>query len=389
VSASPEVVLEPRVLEWARARVGLSEANLADKVGIQPARVVAWERTGRITLSQADRLAKATYTPVGYLYLTQPPAEQLPVTDFRVVGDERPEQPSANLLAVLDDATLRQDWYREYLVSTGADPLDFVGSLSENVPVPQAAAMVRERHELSVEQRQEADSWDDALRLETGRIEKSGVLVMRSGIVGSNTRRPLAVKEFRGFAMADSYSPLIFINGRDARPAQIFTLLHELVHLWLGQSGVSNFERTLPSTHHSERFCNAVAAEILVPEDSLRHGWADVSRRADSVTILSRMFKVSGLVILRRLYDAGFLDWATFRSRYVQEEHRYGEATTREKGGGDFYRTQQTRLSSRFIDAVIESALEGRTSSREAYPLLGIKTTATFREVANRRGFTV
>jgi len=389
VSASPEVVLEPTVLEWARNRVGLSESGLAHKVGTPAGRVLEWERTGHITLSQAQRVARATYTPLGYLYLTQIPPEQLPVTDFRVVGDEPPERPSPNLLDVLDGAGLRQDWYRSYLVSTGADPLDFVGTLSETVPVLQAAARVRERHGLAVEQRQEANTWDDALRLETERIEQSGVLVMRSGIAGTNTRRPLDVQEFRGFALADQYAPLIFINSCDARAAQIFTLLHELVHLWLGQSGVSNFDRTLPNNHQSERYCNAVAAEILVPEAALRQRWADVAGRADGVSALGRVFKVSGLVILRRLYDARILDWSTFRARYVQEEGRYGEASARRTGGGDFYKTQQTRLGSRFIGAVIESALEGRTSSRDAFPLLGIKTVATFREVARRHGFAI
>jgi hypothetical protein len=125
VSASPEVVLEPRVLEWARNRVGLSETGLADKVGIRAGRVMEWERTGHITLSQAQRVARATYTPLGYLYLTQIPPEQLPVTDFRVVGDEPPERPSPNLLDVLDGAGLRQDWYGSASSWLGSSPERF------------------------------------------------------------------------------------------------------------------------------------------------------------------------------------------------------------------------------------------------------------------------
>ena len=207
VSISPEVVLEPAVLEWARNRVGLSEGLLANKVGIGRDRVVEWERTGRITLSQADRLAKATFTPVGYLYLAQPPDERLSVTDFRVVGNEQPTRPSPDLLDVLDDSERRQGWYRDYLISSGADPVGFVGTLAENVPALDAAARLRERHGLTLARRREAHTWEEALRLETGQIEQSGVLVMRSGIVGSYTRRPLDVHEFRGFAMADPYAP--------------------------------------------------------------------------------------------------------------------------------------------------------------------------------------
>lgn len=389
MSASPEVVLEPTVLEWARNRAGLSELDLAQKTRIALDRVLEWEQDGRITLKEAERLAKATFTPAGSLYLSVPPDERLTVTDFRVVGEETPQRPSPDLLDVLDDAVLRQDWYREYLLVNGFDALDFIGSLSENETVLDAAARVRERHGLTAQRRQEARTWEDALRLETEQLEQAGILVMRSGIVGSNTHRALKVREFRGFAMADAYAPLIFINGVDARAAQIFTLMHELVHLWLGKSGVSNLDRTMPVNNHTERFCNAVAAEVLVPADLLRQRWPDVAGQTDALTILSRQFKVSGLVVLRRLHDIGVLDWATFRAQYIAEEGRYQEASGRESGGGDFYKTQRVRLSSRFISAVVEATLEGRTSGREAFPLLGIKKVATFLETARRQGFTV
>jgi Zn-dependent peptidase ImmA (M78 family) len=114
-----------------------------------------------------------------------------------------------------------------------------------------------------------------------------------------------------------------------------------------------------------------------------------MSGRADPVSILARQFKVSNLVILRRLFDVGLLDWTTFRARYIDQENRYHERSAGQSGGGDFYGTQRVRLSTLFINAVIEAALEGQVSRREAFPLLGIKKTATFVEVARRQGFPV
>jgi len=386
-STSPEINLKPAVLEWARRRVGLSEQDLASKARTKVDRVLGWELNGQISVSEASRVAKATYTPVGYLYLSSPPVDRLPVTDFRAVRDETPESPSPNLLAVLDEASRRQDWYRDYLVDIGSNPLDFVGSVAEDLPVAEAAERMRQRHGLTVERRAEADDWADALRLEIAQIERSGVLVMRSGIVGTNTRRLLDVGEFRGFALADEFAPLIFINSRDALAAQLFTLLHELTHVWLGQSGVSNVDQTVPITNGSERFCNSVAAEILVPGGALATRWRELQDRDDPVAVLTRHYKVSKLVVLRRLFDADLLEWADFRARYTAAEAAYREKAARVGSGGDFYVTQGSRLGKPFQRAVIESTLEGRTSTRDALPLLGVKKVATFNEMARRLGF--
>ncbi|HSW43449.1 MAG TPA: ImmA/IrrE family metallo-endopeptidase [Patescibacteria group bacterium] len=386
-STSPEISLEPRVLEWARNRVGLTEQELAKKARTKLDRVLGWEQDGAISISEAGRVAKATYTPVGYLYLSAPPVERLSVADFRSIGDEMPASPSPNLLAVLDDERRRQDWYRDYLVSIGAEPIDFVGSLTEDTPIETAAARIRERHGLTVERRADAQSNRSALSLEIGQIEAAGVLVMRSGIVGSNTRRRLDVGEFRGFTLSDEYAPIIFINSRDAQAAQLFTLMHELVHVWLGQSGVSNVDQTAPITNHSERFCNAVAAEILVPGRTLAAEWNSLRDRNDRVVALARRYKVSDLVVLRRLFDAGILEWADFRARYQAAEAAQRGRAARSGSGGDFYITQGARLGKPFQRAVIESTLEGRTSTRDALPLLGVKKLATFHEMARRLGF--
>ena len=176
-----------------------------------------------------------------------------------------------------------------------------------------ATRRIRSRHGCDASLWDAAAHWDEALRLEIVRIEDSGVLVMRSGIVGNNTHRPLDVGEFRGYALADPYAPLVFLNGKDALAAQMFTLMHELVHIWMGDSGVSNPSLAATSDRNVERYCDSVAAEILAPADLIREQWTLVQRQDDAVQRLTRRPKVSSLVIFRRLHAIGALSGAVVR----------------------------------------------------------------------------
>lgn len=384
-----EVSLQPQVLQWARERAGLSEEDLAKKVGTKPERVSEWEHSGRLKFNQAQKLAKATYTPFGYLYLRTPPEERLPIPDFRTVGGAGVRRPSPNLIDVVDDALQKQDWFRDYLISYREESLTFVGSLTQTLTPPEAAARLQEIVGFSASLRVNARTWEEALNLQIEQIEESGVLVMRSGIVRNNTYRPLSVDEFRGFAISDTYAPLIFVNGRDSLAAQMFTLAHELVHIWVGVSGVSNLRETYSSDRTEERFCNQVAAELLVPSVELRQQWPIAQREATPLAWLVRQFKVSSLVLLRRLVDLRLIDQNEFHRRYHEEEERFRTIAAQRPSGGDFYRTQRTRSGRRFARALIESTLEGRTPYREALRLLGIGKVETFNEFARQLNFPV
>lgn len=384
-----DITLQPQVLRWARERAALDEEVLARKVGTRSERVVDWEQTGHLSFSQAQKLAKATYTPFGYLYLQAPPEEHLPIPDFRTVGGVVVRRPSPNLIDILDDALQRQDWFRDYLIDYGEQPLPYVGKLAITMPIAEAVVRMRQVVSFGVAARAEARTWEEALTLQIEQIESSGILVMRSGIVRSNTHRPLDVYEFRGFAIADQYAPLIFINGRDSLAAQMFTLAHELVHIWAGISGVSNLDDTYPADRAEERFCNQVAAELLVPEVELRQQWPEACRQAQPIAWLLRQFKVSSLVILRRLNDLGLIDRDTFQRMYGDEVERFRAVAAERAPGGDFYRTQRTRSGRRFARALIASTLEGRTSYRDAMRLLGISKVGTFNEFARQLDFPV
>jgi Zn-dependent peptidase ImmA (M78 family) len=234
-----------------------------------------------------------------------------------------------------------------------------------------------------------AKKWEDALNLLIESIEESGVLVMRNGIVGNNTKRPLSVKEFRGFALCDNLAPLIFINAADSLAAQMFTVIHELVHVWLGLSGISNCEIGAASDNAVEKFCNLVAAETLVPENELRALWQNTTMAGDYVGRLTRHFKVSSLVMIIRLKDLKLIRIQTFESLYRDQENIFKKFKAKKSTGGDFYKSQLIKTSRKFSSALIESAIEGRTPYKEALGLLGLKSTEVLFEYARNLKFSV
>ena len=376
-----KVSVTPRILRWARERAALDRAELALKMGLKPTRVDNWEATGELSLDHLRRLADKTHTAIGYLFLTEPPTELLPVADFRTHAGEGRDHASPELLDTLYQCQTRQEWYRDYVRSQGEDRLPFIGSARPDETATQLAQRIRQELGLDTVGRAKLGSWEDALGDLLEKVERLGVLVMRNGVVGNNTRRKLDVSEFRGFALSDDFAPLVFINGADSTAAQMFTLAHELGHLWRGESGISDAN---PETSiASERFSNRVAAEVLVPMAEFRAQWQkDVDPELQAGQ-LARYFKVSILTLLIRAREANEINAALFRRLYDAESAR----VRRRKGrGGDFYRTQKSRLGNRFAAAVVSSAFEGDTTYKEAYRLLGIRKAATFDELARVLG---
>ena len=287
------------MLRWACERAGYDVADLAERMP----KLRAWVRRERQpTLKQLEKLAKVTHTPLGYLLLPEPPEERLPVPDYRTVTGVRRDRPSPDLLDTLYTMIRWQDWLRESLVENDAEPLAFVGSARLADDPDAVGQEMRRALGLDLGWAAGVRTWQDAVTELRRTIEQLGVMAVINGVVGNNTHRQLSVQEIRGFELTDPYAPLIFVNGADAKSAQMSTLAHELAHIWLGTEGLSGFESLLPGGTDVEDWCNA-AAELLVPVGELRTWWRKVRRETSRFETLARMFKVGPLVTPRRAID--------------------------------------------------------------------------------------
>lgn len=379
-SRRTKISLQPSVLQWARERARISRDELARKMQVRVDRVEEWEETGSISVAQVDRLAERTHTPLGYLYLSKPPEDNLPIPDFRTRHTQAaPLRPSLELLETVYTMQRRQDWMRDDLIEIGAEPLEFVGAYNRtHDPVIVANAM-RDTLGITDDWAESVNSWTAALRLLREKVDAAGVLVVFNGVVGNNTSRSLDPDEFQGFALSDEYAPLIFVNNADFIGAKMFTLAHELAHICVGESGVSHFEKLQPSQNATEQFCDHVAAEFLVPESSFRHLW-DFEARNSPLPVhtrnpfgsIARRFKVSAIVAARRALDLGLIDLDTFFGFYENHKQQGGINQSISRGG-NFWNTQRWRIGPRFAGAVFRAAKEGRLLYREAYILTGLR----------------
>jgi Zn-dependent peptidase ImmA (M78 family) len=353
-------------------------------------RLAEWESGDAApTLRQLEAFAHATHAPLGYLLLDAPPVEPIPIPDFRTRDGRAVPEPSANLLDTIFVCQERQDWYRDHLRAEGATPLAFVGSVRVGAEVVATARAIETATGFDLESRRRAATWEDALRDFVEQAEALGILVMRNGVVGNNTHRKLDVDEFRGFTLADPVAPLVFVNGADTKSAQMFTLAHELVHVWAGESGLGDESPMAGADSDRERWCDAVAAELLVPAHAMQEAFDPTQPLTAEIRRLARRFKVSTLVVLRRAFDIGAIGRETFHGAYEDELERLQALGERGTGGGNFHNTEAVRVSRTFARALVDSTLGGRTLYRDAFRMLGISKLQTFHDFGQVVGAAV
>jgi Zn-dependent peptidase ImmA (M78 family) len=378
------VAVSPGLLRWARERAGLP---IEDLIGRFP-KLAAWERgESSPTFNQLESFAKATHVPFGFLFLPEPPDLPMPIPDFRTLGSRQSGAISPDLLDTIYAMQRRQAWLREERLEGDAEPLAFVGSARVSDEPEAVGREMRRLLGLGDGWAARVRTWQEAVSALRAAIEEQGVIAVINGIVGNDTHRRLNVEEFRGFALTDDLAPLIFVNGADAKSAQIFTLAHELAHIWLGAegAGLSGFPGIFPDGGRVETFCDRAAAEFLVPAAELQALWTRVKRDASPFESLASAFKVSPIVIGRRTMDLGLTDRAAFfdfYDAYVQREKRQKPQGT---GGGSFYNNQNLRVGRLFAVQVMRAAKEGRIGFKDAYDLTGLHG-GTFQEFARRLG---
>ena len=382
------IKLQPAVLRWARERAGLDREQLASKLKLRTQDIVEWESSGGITFSLMDDLAKFTNTPIGYLHLSEPPDDRLPITDFRTRAGKLPKRPSTNLLDTVYQMQRRQAWMRDEMIYQEAHPLEFVGAFSLDSSPPQVAAAMVEVLQLSGSWAASEGTWTNALRTLRDHIESAGILVVFNGVVGNNTRRKLDPDEFQGFALVDEYAPLIFVNNADYKTAQIFTLVHEFSHIIVGESGLSKFENLTPTDYAAEISCDKIAAEFLMPAEDLQKEWKIALQSNDPYQELAKRFKVSTVVAARRALDSGLITRDAFFEYYHENKAKNwrGSQHGGKRKGGDFWNNQHWRLGARFGGAVSLAVLEGRVSYTDAYRLTDLRGQ-TFSNMHEKLGF--
>ena len=381
---SVRVAVAPAVLEWAQERSGKSEHEVEDRFS----RWTDW-LAGRAapTLRQVEGLAKFTRVPFGVFFLEAPPKIELQTPDFRLGLDGNLGTPSPELLDVMQASQRRQEWFREYALRNEFDAIELVGAGRAMSP-REAAALTTSVFGFDVDQRPRTR--EAARNLVRNGFEIIGGLIVFAGIVGNNTSRKLNQDEFGGFTLADSHAPFIFINSNGTLSRQLFTFFHEFGHVLRAESGVCDGDEDIApqTTLDTERWCNDLAAEVLVPTEDLRRQVGGLAVNAELLDRLSDRYLASTLVILIQLRNVGLLPPARFDAVYraeMERVRRIREALP-PVTGGEFWNNQPFRTGERLGRAVIAETRAGRTSYTEALALLGFRSAQHLATYAEKLG---
>lgn len=377
-----KVAVNAHVLEWA-----LERSRRRESLERKFPKLSGWRDGDALpTFRQLQDFAKAAAVPFGYLLLQKPPVEQLPVANFRTVSAESGSGLSPELIDTIQAMQRRQVWMREYLIAEGHDRLPFVGSRRIDTEPAEIARNIRGVLGIDESWAANQPNWGEALRALIGKVENAGILVMSNGIVENNTHRKLDPQEFRGFVLVDDYAPLVFLNGADGKAARMFTLAHELAHIWIGVSAAFDLRDLQPADNDNERACNLIAAEFLVPSTVLAEVWPQVRGRDNAFQLLAKRFKVSEIVAARRLLDMGVIaraEFFRFYNEWQQNELRIAHKKAQDESGGNYYANLNLRIGNRFGDLLTRSVQAGTTLYTDAWKLTGLKKN-TFQEYAQK-----
>ena len=369
--AGISVEVKPEIINWILRTIQF------DSVASSAVDLLNKWRTGEKTptFNQVEDMSKKTNVPFGYFFLDKPPIEECPIVDYRTVNSLKIPEPSRNLIDTLDLMADIQNWMVEYVIENGQDELAYVGSAANTKDFKIIVNHIRDTMGLEKEWYMNSSNAADSFRYLRNRLDELGIIIMMNGIVGNNTKRKLDVDEFRAFTLVNKFVPLIFINTCDSDAGKLFSLLHELAHIWIGVDSFYNDSISSGDTdNENEIICNAVAAEILVPTDIFIEKWSGTKGTlSEKLETLSRTFKCSQFVIARKALDNGKITRKNYFEMIAVITKKYTEWKERKEigknSGGDFYRTLGSKLDHRLVNALASSAKEGRTQYTEVYRL--------------------
>lgn len=383
--AGLEIAVQPTVIDWILQHIRNEriDHSLID-------RLQSWKNgTKKPTFNQLEEASKKTHIPFGYFLLKKPPVEKISMVNYRTIDSISSHDPSRNLIDTIDQMETIQDWMNEYLQDEGADPLPFVGSVKKPYDVMEISFRIRHTLDIDSTWYSEMNTTQDAFKWWRHKLMMIGIMVFLSGTVGSNTHRKLDLQEFRGFALIDDYAPLIFINSADTYTGRLFSLIHENVHIWLGDNSLFNrLDWQDGALRETEAICNAVAAELLVPECEFIHLWDTSVDLHSRIEDLAKVFHCSKFVIARRALDLGTIQKDVYKKltyNFYEEFLRLKREGKIKKSGGDYYATQKFKLDPRFVEALNISVNDGRTQPTEAHRLTGMSHN-TFAKLLRKMG---
>ena len=319
------------------------------------------------TINQLVSLAHFFQIPFGYFFLSELPVKEYPIPHFRTQSNQ-PLIPSSDMLEVVETLRERQQWASDILLDWRETKLPFANSYTIRTPIEESAQEIRSILDLPENWARTTHNWTEALGLLVERAEEAGIFVVMNGVVNNNNKRKLDVNEFRGFVLHDEYAPFVFINNNDAVSGKIFTIIHEIVHILLGKSASFDLRQLQPAEDDAEMYCNAVAAEFLVPGVILQN---EVSKVGANYEQLASTFKVSQIVIARRLLDLKAInkaDFFAFYDKQMSRERRQKKAT-----GGNFYNTVPYRISKRFFKIIYSAVKQNKMLYMDAFRLTNLK----------------
>ncbi len=376
-----EALITPSVMRWARERSGLSLEEAAHKIGRPVEEISKWEEPDgfRPSIAQARKAAEVYKRPLAVFYLPEPPEDFETLRDFRTLPDGFSREYSQELGLVIRTTLYRQDWLKDFCIQDQVEPLSFIGSATMKSTPAEVAEKIREVLKITPQDQMRCGSRSEALSLWIERVEQIGIYVFQQGNID--------LQEARGFAIADEYAPFIFINSNDAEAARMFTLAHELCHLWMNEPGISNqesFEKSKSEQDYDvEIFCNRVASMLVLEPKAFAFELKKISsdlNLEDKVRALSNIFKVSEEAIARRFLENGTISKSRYeelrrvyqeRWRLLRDERRKRMAAN--KKGPSFYVKKLFNNGYAFTQTVISAYRNGAVSGRDASSLLEVK----------------
>lgn len=362
-----EIKIKPNVLQWLVKLIDVEALNQSLQELLKK-----WIHGQKVpTLNQIEKVSKATGIPFGYFFLQEPLQEDLSLLEYRTVNSREVIQASRNLINTIQYAEAVQGWMHDFFKNQETEKLGFIGKYKSLHDKEQFAAAASALLDLDRDWIEKEKDERKIFNYYRDKISRLGIIVLTSGIVGNNTKKVLDVDEFRAFSLIDPLAPLIFINANDSYHGRIFSLVHEFIHILLGENSLFNDYQKGKTQHKKEQVCNAVAAEILVPLYQLKKLW---NSQLDSDTLLETLattFHVSKIVIARRALDAGYITKAKYQSIAVLVSHQWKEKSKEIKkhSGGSYYRTIFNRIDHRFLACLSESVKNGSTQYTEAFRL--------------------